>query len=523
MPFARINVSLCILLYIIFVTADPSRGSIVFYADSSCREQVNSAQDVVTGACVNTKGVIAVAAGSLPSCGHTTAILYISDIAGCMDPSFLPIVRSGHVGDCLSFIESRLIDSAHFQCENSTDGTGNTPDNTPDYTTGSPSGNPLPSNEPPDDESGTGRGGLSLGSTLGIVFGLIDGRDIRGIEVRRRLGWGGIRRRDQGSRASLPRTLGFLPGSMMCWHGGKAQVCRGRKGNLCVENLHLRLRNCPLVMLDRLPRQDLSTSQGSLMLFTDECCHDPISESSVPLISGDCQGAPFAGIRGVVLTSLPTCPDYGLPLLIVSNETSCKNPQSESNANSGLIGKCQSFVVNEISSFQFICYGKGVSSVSLPSTTTNWQWQSTPSTTANWQWQSTPSTTASWQWQSTPSTTASWQWQSTTSTTAWAQSETHWKPTSTWGWRGTYGAGPTLTIIPAGKETKDLGADGWPWVTLTITMNDTVYEVRQPAAEYDLVREESRYCNGGDMASRRDGAPPVLVCLVTIWLLISLL
>ncbi|KAI0418178.1 hypothetical protein F5X98DRAFT_338323 [Xylaria grammica] len=66
-------------------------------------------------------------------------------------------------------------------------------------------------------------------------------------------------------------------------------------------------------MLDRLPKQDLSTSQGSLMLFADECCHDPISESSVPLISGDCQGAPFAGIRGVVLTSLPTCPDYGPP------------------------------------------------------------------------------------------------------------------------------------------------------------------------------------------------------------------
>ncbi|KAI0528400.1 hypothetical protein GGR58DRAFT_326468 [Xylaria digitata] len=239
-------------------------------------------------------------------------------------------------------------------------------------------------------------------------------------------------------------------------------------------------------MLDRLPRQDLSTSQGSLMLFTDECCHDPISESSVPLISGDCQGAPFAGIRGVVLTSLPTCPDYGLPLLIVSNETSCKNPQSESSANSGVIGKCQSFVVNEISSFQFICYGKGVSSAPLPSTMTSWQWQSTPTTTV------------------------------------WAQSETQWTPTSTWGWGGTYEAGPTLMIIPAGKGTKDPDADGRPWVTLTVTMNDTVYEVRQPTAEYDLVREESRRCNGGDIVSRRDGAP-VLVCLVTIWLLISLL
>ncbi|KAH8162216.1 hypothetical protein CIB48_g6040 [Xylaria polymorpha] len=256
-------------------------------------------------------------------------------------------------------------------------------------------------------------------------------------------------------------------------------------------------------MLDRLPRQDLSTSQGSLILFTDECCHDPISESSVPLISGDCQGAPFGGIRGVVLTSLPTCPDYGLPLLIVSNETSCKNPQSESSANSGVIGKCQSFVVNEISSFQFICYGKGISSVPLPSTTTNWQWQSTPPTTA-WAQSET-------QW--TP--TSTWDWDG-------AQSETQLTPTPTWGYRRTYESGPTLVLIPTGNETKDPDADARLWVTLRVTMNDTVYEVRQPTAEYDLVREESLNCNGGDMVSRRDSAP-VLVCLVTIWLLISLL
>ncbi|KAI0528401.1 hypothetical protein GGR58DRAFT_519079 [Xylaria digitata] len=185
MCFVRINVSSWILLYIISVTADPSRGSIGFYADSSCREQVNSAQDVATGACVNTKGVIAVAAGSLPSCGHTRAILYISDIAGCMDPSFLPIVSSGHVGDCLSFIEGRLIDSAYFQCKNSTDGMGSTPDNTPDYTTGGPPGDPLPSDDPLDNESGSGGGDLSLGSILGIVFAVISAiASVVGVAIR---------------------------------------------------------------------------------------------------------------------------------------------------------------------------------------------------------------------------------------------------------------------------------------------------------------------------------------------------
>ncbi|KAH8159635.1 hypothetical protein CIB48_g8610 [Xylaria polymorpha] len=176
MYFVRINVSSWILLYIIFVAADPSRGSIGFYADSSCREQVNNTQDVATGACVNTKGVIAVSAGSLPLCGRTTAILYISDIAGCMDPSFLPIVSSGDVGDCLSFIEGRPIDSAHFQCKNSTDGSGNTPGSTPD---------PLPSNGPPDGESGSGGGDLSLGSILGIVFGVVSAiASVVGVTIR---------------------------------------------------------------------------------------------------------------------------------------------------------------------------------------------------------------------------------------------------------------------------------------------------------------------------------------------------
>ncbi|GAW26546.1 hypothetical protein SAMD00023353_3600850 [Rosellinia necatrix] len=169
----RINVAIWVLSYAIFVTADPSRGSIGFYADSSCNKQVNNAQDAATGACVNTKGVIAVAAGSLPSCRHTTAILYISDISGCMDPSFLPIVSSEHVGDCLSFIEGRLIDSAHFQCSNSTDEVGNTPEVTPDYTSSGPPGDPSPSGDPPDDESGSGGGKLSLGSAFGILFAII--------------------------------------------------------------------------------------------------------------------------------------------------------------------------------------------------------------------------------------------------------------------------------------------------------------------------------------------------------------
>ncbi|KAI0965124.1 hypothetical protein F4678DRAFT_467912 [Xylaria arbuscula] len=185
MRFVRIKVSLWILLYVIFVIAYPSHGSIRFYADSSCREQTNNAQDVATGVCVDTKGVIAVAASSLPWCGHKTAILYISDITDCMGPSFLPIVSSGNVGDCLSFIENRLIDSAHFQCENSADGMGNTPDTTPNYTTGGPPGDPLPSDDPPDDTSGSGgddppddasgSGGddLSLKSILGIAFGAV--------------------------------------------------------------------------------------------------------------------------------------------------------------------------------------------------------------------------------------------------------------------------------------------------------------------------------------------------------------
>ncbi|KAI1179461.1 hypothetical protein F4777DRAFT_586158 [Nemania sp. FL0916] len=169
MRFFRINVSSWILLCTTSMTADASSGSIGFYADSSCLKQVNNTQNVAAGACVNTKGVIAVAALSLPSCGHTTAILYVSDIASCKDPSFLPLVSSGNVGDCLSFIEGRLIDSAHFQCNSSADETGNTPDPT---NSGQP-GDPTPSDSPPNDEPGSGGSSLSLGTTLGIVFGVV--------------------------------------------------------------------------------------------------------------------------------------------------------------------------------------------------------------------------------------------------------------------------------------------------------------------------------------------------------------
>ncbi|KAI1112882.1 hypothetical protein F5Y14DRAFT_452571 [Nemania sp. NC0429] len=48
-----------------------------------------------------------------------------------------------------------------------------------------------------------------------------------------------------------------------------------------------------------------------------------------------------------------------------------------------------------------------------------------------------------------------------------------------------------------GSDMSDLDADGQYWLILMITLIFPVYEVQEPKAEYDLVREESRRYNGG--------------------------
>ncbi|PMD25616.1 hypothetical protein NA56DRAFT_380325 [Hyaloscypha hepaticicola] len=59
-------------------------------------------------------------------------------------------------------------------------------------------------------------------------------------------------------------------------------------------------------------------SEGSIKLYTDVHCNTPLSESPTPLLLGTCFNTPTAGINAVSISSLPSCPDDGTPLLVIS-------------------------------------------------------------------------------------------------------------------------------------------------------------------------------------------------------------
>lgn len=66
--------------------------------------------------------------------------------------------------------------------------------------------------------------------------------------------------------------------------------------------------------------------------------------------------------------SFPSCPDYGTPLLLVSNVDSCGNSTQGTGADSGVTEECQSFSSGvDVKSAEFACFGRGISSAA-PST-----------------------------------------------------------------------------------------------------------------------------------------------------------
>jgi len=120
------------------------------------------------------------------------------------------------------------------------------------------------------------------------------------------------------------------------------------------------------------PSSTYPASQGSILLYQDASCSSPLSNEATPLISGECSNMPINGILGVEIASLPTCGDYGTPILIVSNELNCANASEGTGADSGVIGKCQAYSSGvDIGSAQFICYGSGISAATTLVTTTS--------------------------------------------------------------------------------------------------------------------------------------------------------
>jgi hypothetical protein len=117
-----------------------------------------------------------------------------------------------------------------------------------------------------------------------------------------------------------------------------------------------------------------ASSQGSIFLYQASSCSTPLSKSATPLILDTCWPMPIAGISAIKIASLPSCPDYGNALILVSNQVNCGNNTVGTGADTGLTGQCR-FIEEEegkavdIKSVQFVCYGNGVANISdaLPS------------------------------------------------------------------------------------------------------------------------------------------------------------
>ena len=73
---------------------------------------------------------------------------------------------------------------------------------------------------------------------------------------------------------------------------------------------------------------------------------------------------PIEGIKAVSINTLPDCPNYGSPLLLVSNLADCKNSTVGASADGGVPDQCQAVSSGvDIGSIEFNCYGSGISSV----------------------------------------------------------------------------------------------------------------------------------------------------------------
>lgn len=120
------------------------------------------------------------------------------------------------------------------------------------------------------------------------------------------------------------------------------------------------------------PYQTHTPSQGSITLYQDDSCESPLSNTATPLILGQCENMPFSGVQAVSINSVPTCSNYGTPILIVSDQPDCKNSTFGTGPDSGVVGKCQAYSTGaNIGSVEFICYGSGISAVSPTSTATS--------------------------------------------------------------------------------------------------------------------------------------------------------
>lgn len=114
-------------------------------------------------------------------------------------------------------------------------------------------------------------------------------------------------------------------------------------------------------LLGNIPNEINTPSQGSIILYENNDCTLPLTQSATPLLLGECYNVPVTGIRAVSIDSIPTCSDNGTPVLIVSNLADCKPSTAGVSVNGGVVGGCQTFSSGiDIGSMQFTCFGNNV-------------------------------------------------------------------------------------------------------------------------------------------------------------------
>ncbi len=110
------------------------------------------------------------------------------------------------------------------------------------------------------------------------------------------------------------------------------------------------------------PYQTDAPTQGTITFYTDMSCLTPLTDTPTPLILGECLNVPLPdGGLSVNINSLPTCDNYGTPILVVSDQPDCKNSTLGAEADGGQLDVCKAYSSGtDIGSVQFICFGKGI-------------------------------------------------------------------------------------------------------------------------------------------------------------------
>lgn len=116
------------------------------------------------------------------------------------------------------------------------------------------------------------------------------------------------------------------------------------------------------------------STQGSIKFYQASTCGTPYNNAATSLTIGSCLNAPAKGIKGVSISTLPSCNGNGTPMLVVSNVANCGSSTIGSSADSGNLGVCQAFTSGaDIGSVELVCVSSSLSKTSA-ATSTNLQY-----------------------------------------------------------------------------------------------------------------------------------------------------